>query len=60
MAIDNITYYAEIKSIKQTKSASLDNVYSTLFVTDNADVMDLGKYPPDTLVEITVRVPEMP
>ena len=49
-----ITFEAEIKETKQSKSVSLDNVYSLRLVTDNSIILDLGKLPPDKTVKVTV------
>lgn len=44
----------EIKKTSQRKAASLDNVYQLVLETEDSQVMDLGKLPPDTLVTIEV------
>lgn len=46
---------AELKKTSQRKSASNDQVYQLVFETDNAEVMDLGKYPSDTLFDVKVE-----
>jgi len=46
---------AELKKTSQRKSASNDQVYQLVFETDNAEVMDLGKYPSDTLFELNIN-----
>ncbi len=48
-------FLAEIKEIKQTKSASLDNVYSIRLVTDNKEIMKLSDIPPDSLVVVEIN-----
>lgn len=53
---DKVVYLAEIKTISQRKTTSLDNIYQTVFVTDNPQVLDLGKLPPDTLIKVTVEI----
>ena len=45
-------FQAEIKKTSQRKSASLDNVYQLVLETNDSSIMDLGKLPPDTLVEV--------
>lgn len=49
-------FVAEIKKTSQRKTASLDNVYQIVLETDNAEILDLGKLPADTLVKVTVEV----
>lgn len=49
------SFLAEIKSTKQLKKASLDNEYSILLVSDNPEVLDLGKLPSDVMVRVTVE-----
>lgn len=48
-------FLAEIKETKQSKHVSLDNVYTIKLVTDNSEIMDLGKLPPDTTVSVTIE-----
>ena len=50
----SMKFYAELKQVRQKKAQSLDNVYEILFVTDNCDILDLGKLPPDTLFKVVV------
>lgn len=54
--IMNITFNAEIKRTTQKKMASLDNVYELVLNTDNPELLELGKLPSDTLVNVTVEV----
>ncbi len=49
---------AELKQTKQTKTVSLDNVYSALFATDNPMLLDLGKLPPNTRFKLTIELDE--
>lgn len=53
---DKIVFLAELKETKQTKSASLDNVYSLKFVTDESAIMDLGKLPSDIVFKVSVEI----
>lgn len=50
-------FEAEIKEVKQYKAASLDNVYSIRLITDDREIMDLGKISPQmtVVVEITPK-----
>lgn len=47
-------FKAEIKEVKQKKQA-LDNVYSIRLVTDDGKILDLGKLPPDTVVNVEIE-----
>jgi len=49
-------FLAEIKSTKQTKKVSNDNVYTLLLETDNPMILDLGKLPADTVVKVKVQI----
>lgn len=51
-----ITFLCELKSVSQTKKVSLDNEYMIKFVTDDSEVLDLGKLPSDTLFKVSVEV----
>ena len=46
---------AELKKTSQRKSASTDNVYQIVFETDDNTVMDLGKFPSDTIFDVKVE-----
>lgn len=48
-------FKAELKSTSQAKAASLDNVYKIVLITDNSDIMDLGKLPPDTIFDVEIK-----
>lgn len=48
-------FKAEIKEIKQRKMVSLDNEYSIRLVTDDSKILDLGKLPPDVIVDVEIR-----
>lgn len=52
----NITFNAEIKRTTQKEMASLDNIYELVLNTDNPELLELGKLPSDTLVNVTVEV----
>lgn len=49
----SVSFVAEIRETKQRK-ASLDNVYSITLITDNSDILELGKLPPDTTVDVII------
>jgi len=49
-----VIFLAELKETKQYKAASLDNVYSLKFITDDNEVIDLAKMPSDTTFKVTV------
>ena len=49
-------FKAEIKKTTQVKTASGDNVYKIEFATENPMILDLGKLPPDTMVEVKVDI----
>ena len=51
-----LTFSAELKEVKQSKSASTDNVYSLKFLTHNPMILHLGKLPCDTLFKVTVDI----
>ena len=50
-------FIAEIKKTSQRKAASLDNVYQIVLETNNPDILDLGKLPADTTVEVKINEP---
>jgi len=52
-------FKAELKGVKHRKSASLDNIYSLLLVTDDGRILDLGKIKPDTIFNVTVEPEEV-
>ena len=47
---------AELKRTSQRKSQSQDNIYQLIFETDNPQVMDLGKLPPNTLFKLKIDI----
>lgn len=49
-------FNAEIKKTSQRKAASMDNVYQIVLETDNPLILDLGKLPADTLLNVVVEV----
>jgi hypothetical protein len=51
-----VTFLAEIKRTSQRKSSSLDNIYQIVLETDNAEILDLGKLPPDIIIRVTVAI----
>jgi len=50
-----MTFDAELKETKQAKLVSMDNAYSLKFVTDDPEILELGKLSPDTLFRVTVE-----
>ena len=51
-------FLCELRSTKQTKLVSLDNQYEIRLVSDDSNIMDLGKLPPDTLFKVTIEPQE--
>lgn len=51
-----LQFVAEIKRTLQRKMASLDNIYQIVLETDDPNILDLGKLPPDTIVKVTVEL----
>jgi len=51
----DLNFIAEIKEVKQQKLVSLDNQYSIRLITNDSRILDLGKLPPDTLVEVKIK-----
>lgn len=48
-------FLMEIKEISQKKSASLDNVYKIVLITDDKRLMELSTIPSDQIVEVEVK-----
>jgi hypothetical protein len=48
-------FIAEIREIKQRKTASLDNEYSIKLVTDDKSVMLLSEIPSDETVDVIIE-----
>jgi hypothetical protein len=48
-------FLAELKRCSQRKAASLDNVYQIVLETENSEVLDLGKYNPETNFKIDIK-----
>ena len=49
-------FLAEIKETKQHKTASLDNEYTLKLVTNDSQILDLGKFPADTIFKVAVEL----
>jgi len=49
-------FLAEIKQTKQIKKSSLDQEYQILLITNNPDILDLGKLPYETIIEVDIKV----
>lgn len=49
-------FICEVKSTKQRKAASLDNVYQIVLETDDPELLNLGKLSPDSLVRVKFEV----
>lgn len=54
------TFLAEIKEVKQVKLVSLDNQFSIKLITDDSKILDLGKLPSDTIVEVKIKAVKKP
>ena len=48
-------FLMEIKEISQKKSASLDNVYKIVLITDDRNLMNLSSIPSDQIVEVQIN-----
>ena len=48
-------FLCELKQVKQTKLVSLDNQYELRLFTDDSHILDLGKFPADTLFEVEMK-----
>ena len=53
-------FIAEIVEIKQTKSASLDNVYTLKLRTDDKLIMALSAIPSDSVVQVEISSDDTP
>ena len=51
-------FVAEIKQVSSKKTASLDIEYRVVLSTDDPRVLELGKLPADSLVNVEVEVAE--
>lgn len=49
-------FKAEIIRASQRKLASGDNQYEIVLRTENPNVLDLGKLPPDTVFDVSVTL----
>jgi hypothetical protein len=49
-----VEFIAEIKRTTQKKMASLDNVFEIVLITDNPNILDLGKLPSDQTVKVII------
>ena len=47
-------FIAELKKTQQLKRVSGDNEYKVILVTDNPEILDLGKLRADTLFDIII------
>lgn len=50
-----ISFIAEIKEIKTKKLPSLDMEYSLRIVTNDQNLLELGKIPADKLIKVTIQ-----
>lgn len=48
-------FLCELKQVKQTKLVSLDNQYEVRLLTDDFNILDLGKFASDTLFEVEIK-----
>lgn len=51
---DELNFLAEIREIKTRKTVSMDMEHSIRLVTDNSNIVELSKFPADTLFKITI------
>lgn len=54
--MSKFTFNAEVKEVKSRKLASLDVDYKVVLLTDNDQVLDLGRLSGDTMLKITVEI----
>jgi hypothetical protein len=52
-------FIAELKKTQQLKRVSGDNEYQIVLVTDNPEVLDLGKLKAETLFDVLIVAKEM-
>lgn len=50
-----IQFIAQIKEIKSHKSVLNDIEYSIRLISDNSDILDLGKLKGETVVKVTIE-----
>ena len=56
---NSLSFLAEIHEVKATKQVSSDVEIRAVFKTHQYDVLDLGKFPADRIVRVTVElIPE--
>ena len=48
-------FHAELKEVRAIKTASLDRECKIVLITNETQVMELGKDEPDTIYVITIR-----
>lgn len=53
---DAVSFTAEVKEVKSSKTASLDMVYRLVLISDDPTVNSLGLLSADSLVNVTVEV----
>jgi len=51
-------FIAELKKTQQLKRVSGDNEYQIVLITDNPEILDLGKLKADTLFDILITARE--
>ena len=49
-------FKAELKKAELVKKTSLDNEYRVVLVTDNPQILDLGKLPYDTMFKVDMDI----
>ncbi len=47
-------FKAELKEIKIVKTVSLDHQIKISLITDNKDILSLGAYPPDMILDVEI------
>lgn len=45
----------EVKEVKATKELSGDMVIRLILITEDVNMLDIGKFAPDTLFELTLK-----
>ena len=48
-------FKAEIKNVQMNKLVSLDNEYKLTLITNDPTILELGKIPSDTIVDVEIK-----
>ena len=49
------TFIAELKQVQARKLVSNDMEFRIILITDDSSVLELGKIPPDELIEVLIK-----